>query len=59
MYTIAAVQNDLTVVRSEFPTLDEALLGARRAALVPGASGVVRIYDENDRLVCTHDFIPF
>lgn len=59
MYTIAAVQNDLSVVRSEFPSLLQAMRAARRAGLAHNASGVVRIYDSKDRLLLTCDFVPF
>lgn len=59
MYTIAAVQNDLTVVRSEFPSLLQALRAARRAGLAHNASGVVSIYAPNDQLLLTRDFVPF
>ncbi len=58
-YIIAAVQNDLTVVRSEFPSLLQAMRGARRAGLAHNASGLVRVYAPNDQLLLTRDFVPF
>jgi len=58
-YTIAAVQNDLTVLRSEFPNILQALRAARLAGRMHGATGVIHIYDPEDRLLLTRDFIPF
>lgn len=59
MFTIAAIQNDLSVLRSEFSTLPQALRAAFIAARSHGASGIVRIYDQEDRLLLTRDFVPF
>jgi hypothetical protein len=59
MYTIAAIQNDLSVLRSEFPNILQALRAARRAGRSHGATGVVHLYDPEDRLLLTRDFIPF
>lgn len=59
MYTIAAIQNDLSVLRSEFPNLLQAMRAARRAGRMHGASGVVMIYDQEDRILLTRDFVPF
>ena len=59
MYIIAAIQNDLSVLRSEFPTILRALRAARVAGRSHGASGVVRVYDQEDRLLLTRDFVPF
>ncbi len=59
MYTIAAIQNDLSVIRSEFPTILQALRAARLAGRSHGATGLVRIFDAQDRLLLTRDFVPF
>jgi len=59
MYTLVVHQADLSVLRSEFPTIVGAIRRARLAALQHGASGVVEIIDPEGRLLFRRDFIPF
>lgn len=59
MYTLVAHQNDLSVLRSEFASLREAMSRAFLAGRSPGASGVVEILDPEGRLLIRRDYILF
>ena len=59
MYTLVVHQADLSVLRSEFPSLVQAVRRAKLAALQHGASGIVEILDPEGRLLVRRDFIPF
>lgn len=59
MFTLVAHQNDLSVLRSEFPSLPEAVRRAFIAGRQHGASGIVEILDPDGRLLFRRDYILF
>lgn len=59
MYTLVVHQADLSVLRSEFSSLVQAVRRAKLAALQHGASGVVEILDPEGRLLFRKDYILF
>ena len=59
MYTLVAHQNDLSVLRSEFPSLREAMSRAFTAGRQHGATGIVEILDPEGRLLVRRDYVLF